>query len=381
MENKKKLNILVLSWRGPKHPNAGGAEQSTFAHAKGWAKAGYSVTIFTSYYIGAKSDEYLNGVKIIRRGAQFLGVQIEAFKWYLFKPHKEFDLVVDEFHGIPFFTPLYVRTKKLAFIHEVTKEVWRLNSWPWPFNIAASVIGSSIEPLIFKYLYFNLPFITVSESTKEDLTSWGIPEKNISVIQNGFDKPLINKSFKKEQKKTIIFLGALSEDKGIKDALETFAILPTHHRNTWQFWIVGKGESHYLEKLKQKTKKLNLEKSVKFWGYVSEEKKFELLTRSHILINPSIREGWGLVVIEAASVGTPTVGYNVAGLRDSIKNGETGILCDKNPTSCMQAVLSLMSDQKKYRRLTENCLKWTKQFSWDKSVKKSLMLIEKVARS
>lgn len=377
----KKLNILILSWRGPNHPNAGGAEQSTFEHAKGWVKAGHKVSLFTSYYVGAKREENLEGISIVRKGAQFLGVQAEAFKWYLFGSHKKFDLVVDEFHGIPFFTPLYVRTKKLAFIHEVTKEVWRLNPWPLPFNIAASIIGSRIEPLIFKYLYFNILFMTVSESTKQDLTLWGILEKNITIIHNGINIFKSKTIPNKERKKTLIFLGNLSKDKGIEDAIKVFYLINKKQKD-WQFWIVGgKASAKYLESLKNLTNKLNLNKNIKFFGYVGEKRKYELLGKAHILINPSIREGWGLVVIEAAYLGTPTVGYNVAGLRDSIRNGETGILCEKNPTSCMQAVLSLMSDQKKYQLLVQNCFRWAKQFSWDKSVKKSLTLIEKLARS
>lgn len=377
----KKLKILILSWRGSGHPNAGGAEQSTFEHARGWVKAGHKVSLFTSYYVGAKREENLEGISIVRKGAQFLGVQAEAFKWYLFGSHKRFDLVVDEFHGIPFFTPLYVRTKKLAFIHEVTKEVWRLNPWPLPFNIAASIIGSSIEPLIFKYLYFNIPFMTVSESTKQDLTLWGILEKNITIIHNGINIFKSKTIPNKERKKTLIFLGNLSKDKGIEDAIEVFYLINKKQKD-WQFWVVGgKASTEYIESLKNLTNKLNLNKNIKFFGCVGEKKKYELLGKAHILINPSIREGWGLVVIEAAYVGTPTVGYNVAGLRDSIRNGETGILCEKNPTSCMQAVLSLMSDQKKYQLLIQNCFRWAKQFSWDKSVKKSLTLIEKLARS
>ena len=373
------MNILILSWRGPGHPHAGGAEESTHQHAKGWVKAGHSVTLFTSYYFGAKNEEIIDGVKIIRQGSQILGVHLKAFIWYVFGDHQKYDLIIDQFHGIPFFTPLYIREKKLAFIHEVTKEVWNLNPWQYPLNLLPAIIGTIFEPLIFKVLYKKIPFMTVSSSTEKDLTDWGIPKKSITVIHNGFNNPDYFKN-KKESKKTVIYLGALSKDKGIEDALIALRDLYESYRNI-QFWVVGKGEEHQLEYLKKKIRILGIEKVTFFFGFVSEKEKYDLLSRAHILINPSVREGWGLVVIEAASVGTPTVAYNVAGLRDSVVNGKTGLLCDSNPKALTDKIQYLLNNKKLYQYLSVNCLKRSKEFSWEKSVKQSLKLLETISSS
>lgn len=373
------MNILILSWRGPGHPHAGGAEKSTHNHAKGWVRAGHSVTLFTSRYPGAKKEEIIDGVNIKRYGSQIFRVHWAAFKWYVFGKHPKYDLVIDQFHGIPFFTPLYVRGKKLAFIHEVTKEVWGLNPWPWPFNLVPFFVGTMLEPLIFRLLYRDIPFMTVSESTKKDLISWGITERNITVVHNGLDVPEIKHNFPKEKKKTLIFLGALSKDKGIEDALKTFSIVD-RTASDFRFWVVGKGESHYLKKLKLQTVKLKIDKKVKFWGFLNEEKKYEFLSKAHLLINPSIREGWGLVVMEAASVGTPTVAYNVAGLKDSIVNEKTGLLCSPNPAVCSEAILTLLGDKAKYERFRQNCFAWSKQFSWEKSSQESLKLLQELVK-
>ncbi len=372
------MNILIFSWRGPKHPNAGGAEISTFEHAKRWVKAGHKVILFTSFYKGAKKEETIDGVNIIRQGNQVFGVQIEAFKWYFFRKHPKFDLVVDQFHGIPFFTPLYIKTKKLGFIHEATKEVWKLNPWPKPFNLIPSTLGIILEPLIFKLFYKQTPFMTVSESTKKDLINWGISESQISVINNGLNAPKLVGFPKKEFKKTLIFLGALSKDKGVEEVLKTFALIYKKEKN-WQFWVVGKSDSRYLKKLKLQGKVLGIERKIKFWGFVSEQKKFELLSKAYISINPSIREGWGLVVIEAASMGLPTVGFDVPGLRDSIRDEITGIICSENTTDNLaENILKLIEDKKKYKRLSKNAISWSKKFSWDNSAKKSLNLLKEV---
>lgn len=371
------MNILIFSWRGPKHPNAGGAEISTHEHAKGWVKAGHDVTLFTSAFVGCKKEEIRDGVRIIRRGRQMIGVQWEAFKWYLIGKHSNFDLVIDQFHGIPFFIPLYVRGKKMAFIHEATKEIWRLNWWQWPFNRIVAFIGEMFEPLVFKLLYKKMIFMTVSQSTKDDLIKWGIPKEQITVVFNGVKVPKISKLYSKEKKQTAIFLGAISKDKGIEDAIEIFAQILSKGNN-WQFWVVGKSEANYLDFLKKQTENLGISKNVEFLGFVSEKDKYKLLSRAHFLINPSIREGWGLVVIEAASVGTPTVGYNVPGLRDSIVNNKTGILCKPTPEACSEAILTLVANLDKYTSLRRNCINWGKKFKWENASKQSLKLIRNI---
>lgn len=374
------MNILIFSWRGPGHPNAGGAEISTHEHAKGWVRAGHKVTLFTSFYKGGRRGEIIDGVQIKRYGNQVFGVHWQAFKWYLLSAHQKFDLVIDQFHGIPFFTPLYVKTKKLAFIHEVAKEVWWLNSWTKPLNLIPAIVGTIFEPLVFSLFYRSIPFMTVSESTKKDLVNWGIPKDRITVIHNGIIKPK-RVNVKKETKKTLIYLGALSRDKGIEEAIKVFSII-NKKRKDCQFWVVGRSDPHYLLRIKGLVKNSDLSKNTKFFGYVSEEKKFELLAKAHILVNPSVREGWGLVVIEAAAMGTPTVAYNVAGLRDSIVNGRTGILCSKNNIENMaEEILNLAWDSRRYQKIRHNVISWRKNFSWDKSVKKSLRLINSLSDS
>ncbi|MBI2018522.1 glycosyltransferase family 4 protein [Candidatus Daviesbacteria bacterium] len=372
------MKILILSWRGPKHPNAGGAEVSTFEHAKSWVKAGYDVTLFTSAFAGCKEQEVIDGIKIKRCGRQIFGVQWEAFKWYLFGEHPKFDLVIDQFHGIPFFTPIYIKEKKLAFIHEVTKEVWRLNPWSWPFNRIAAFIGEICEPLVFKLLYKEMPFMTVSQSTKQDLVDWGIPKSNITVIHNGINIPRTKKFPPKEKKKTAIFLGSISKDKGIEDAIYIFKEIDNIEKG-WQFWVVGKSDMRYLNTIQRLAKNLGIFHKIIFWGYVTESKKFELLSKAHILVNPSIREGWGLVVIEAGGVGTPTAGYNVAGLRNSVINGKTGLLSHPhNITALAIKIVKLMNNKLRLRKMSLDAYFWSKKFRWENACWESLKLVESV---
>ncbi|OGH43948.1 MAG: hypothetical protein A3J14_02020 [Candidatus Levybacteria bacterium RIFCSPLOWO2_02_FULL_37_18] len=364
------MKILILNWRDIKHPLAGGAEISTHEHAKGWVKAGHEVFQFSSSFPNAKKEEVIDSIRIIRRGNHYT-VHLYAFFYFLRYLRKRIDLIIDEFHFIPFFTPLYTKSKKLAFIHETAEEIW-LRHRLFPINI----IGYFIEPLFFK-LYRNIPFMTVSNSTKNDLVRFGINKNNITIINNGVN--IVKRRSEKEKTATIICLNKLSNDKGSEDAIYAFHEVLKYERNT-HLWMVGKeDEKGYKEKLKQIAKNLGIENKIFFFGFVSEEKKFNLLGKAWILIHPSIKEGWGLNVIEAASCGTPTVAYDTSGLRDAIVDGQTGLLVKKrNPIELGRSIYSLLNNQQFYNILSKNALAWSKKFDWKKSAEESLKLIENI---
>lgn len=363
------MKILLLNWRDIKHPLAGGAEISTHEHAKKWVKAGYEVIQFSSSFANAKKIEIIDGIKIIRRGSHYT-VHIHAFLYYLLCLRKEnIDLIVEEFHFLPYFTPLYTKKKKIGFIHEVAGETWFKNTI-FPLNI----LGYIIEPFFFK-LYKDVPFITVSRSTKRDLIKLGIKDENIHIIHNGVNS--INVKNNKEIYPTIIYLGKLAKDKGIEDAVHAFYEVQQKFEKA-NLWVVGKEEQNGFEnKIKVIIKNLKMTEKVKFFGYVSEMKKFELLKRAHILIHPSMKEGWGLTVIEAASCATPTVSYNVSGLCDSVLNNKTGLLATKNnPSELASKVLRLFNDQTLYEKLSRNAIIWSKNFNWKNSTEESMKVIQ-----
>jgi len=372
------MNILIFSWRDPKHPNAGGAEQVMHEHMKGWVEAGHEVTLFSSRFSGSLGEESLDGIKLIHRGDQYVGVKLAAFFYYL-KNKNSFDLVVDQFHGIPFFTPLYVRKPKLAVLQEVAREVWFLSGFPWPVSWIIGVLGFITEPLVF-LLYKKTPFLVGSQSAKDDLIKMGIPGVNINIIPHGVILPRSKILDQRSKIKTILFLGTLTKDKGIEDALKVFSILG--NLGNYNFWVVGKGSEEYKNYLLALAKKLGIKDRVTFWGFVDESKKFQLLARAHVLINPSMREGWGLVNIEANSVATPVVAYRSPGLVDSVKDGKSGIICTENTAQDMaDQVEKILGNKDKYASLQKSAISWSKKFSWEKSRKESLKFIEEIGNT
>lgn len=117
---------------------------------------------------------------------------------------------------------------------------------------------------------------------------------------------------------------------------------------------------------------------VTFFGYVEGNRKHELMSRAHAILVPGVREGWGLVVTEANAMGTPAIGYNVHGLRDSIRDGDTGLLCQPNPEAMAGKAIELLNDNDLQKRLSKDALEDSRKFNWDISAMETIMILEKV---
>lgn len=377
------MRILIFSWRDIKNPKSGGAEIVTHELAKRWVRWGHSVTLVSASFPGAKREEVVEGIQIIRP-AKFYKINLLAF-WgylkYLFSTaffyqktlRGKFDLVIDQVHGLPLFTLLFVSEKKVAFPLEVAKEIW-FAEIPFPLALA----GFFLEQAYLR-LYRNLPFITISDSTKRDLKRAGV--KNVSLIPLGLTSASLNRLPQKEKNPTIINLGRLTPMKRIEETIQAFSLITSEFPKA-QLRIVGRGSLKYEKKLKDLATKLKIAKKVAFLGFVSEERKQELLKRAWALVSTSLREGFGLVVIEAGASGTPAIVYNVPGLCDSVRDKKTGLVCEKNtPENLAQNIKKLILDQSLREKLSQNALELSRKFNWDKSAKKTLQILNKISKS
>jgi glycosyltransferase involved in cell wall biosynthesis len=363
------MHILILNWRDSKHPLAGGAEAMVYHHAMYWKRKGATITWFSSSFTGGKKEELIDGIHIIRGGSHYT-VQALGFLYYLSGKLGKPDRVVDCFHFIPFYTPLFISNRMIiALIHEVADKLWFKN-----ISLPIATLGYVIERFSFIF-YKNVPFITVSNSTKKELLQHGIKAKNITTIVNGTDQHPVG-NYPKEKHPTILFAGTLSLDKGISDALTAYNEIAASEKDM-QLWIFGKEEKEGALKdlIETIIKDKDIKKRIHYWGFVRENKKFELMRKSWILVHPSEKEGWGLTVVEAATQGTPTVGYDVAGLRDSIIHKKTGLLVTPTPKALAEGIITCITDQKLLASYASQSLAWSKQFDWEKAGKMSWDII------
>lgn len=371
------MKILIFNWRDIKNPLSGGAEILTHEMAKRWVKWGHRVTQFSASFPDGVKQETIDGVQIIRRGAPdilsfSIPVHFWAFWYYWTKFRGRFDLVIDEIHGIPFFTPLFVKERKVALICEVANEIWgQMFAFPW------SMIGLLTEKFYF-YVYKKTNFLTISLSTQKDLISAGIPKEKITILPMGVTLYPLKKRPAKEKQPTLIFVGRLCRMKGIAEAISAFKLITKTFPKA-RFWIIGSGDKAYIKYLENLVKRKKLVNQVKFFGFVSEKEKFAYLARAHLLLHPSKREGWGLVVHEANSVGTPVVAYDSPGLRDIVRNGVNGRLCmNCSPEKMAKIAIDLLKNLSLYRQLQRDGLVEVKKASWNKTAKVALATLERV---
>lgn len=223
---------------------------------------------------------------------------------------RQSDLVVEVCNGMPFFTPAWCSRPQICLVNHVHTELWQLK---FPRPVAAA--GQFAESTIMPWLHRNNLFLTVSNSTAEALREMGVAQSRIRQICNGVVQP--DPVTPRSPEPLFLALGRLADYKRIDLLLKLWErVRPVVGG---QLVIAGDGpERSRLEALAGR--------DVIFAGRVSEEEKHRLLCAAWMLLHPAMVEGWGIVITEAAIRGTPAVGFDVPGLRDSVVNGRTGLL-------------------------------------------------------
>jgi glycosyltransferase involved in cell wall biosynthesis len=365
------MRLLILNWRCPTHPKAGGAELLTLRVAERLVRWGHQVTWFAAAYPGAAPEEIISGIRIVRAGGQAT-VHWRARHWYKRYGQGQFDIVIDEINTVPFFAHRYAEVPTVALIMQLAREVWWYET---PLPLAA--IGYVVEPL-YLLAYRHSPVITISHSSAESLRAHGMCGP-LAVIPMGTDfrpEPVLPGLDVKETQWTLVCLGRVVPSKRVDHAIRALPMLRAHGIFV-RLWVLGSAAAGYRRRLEQLAGKLGLGDAVTFWGKVDEDQKRGLLRRAHALVACSAREGWGIMVTEANSVGTPAVVYNVPGLRDSTRNGETGLVCEtQSPAGLAAAVGQLLGDPPTYERLRRLAWEGTRALSWDATAQAFLKVLE-----
>jgi glycosyltransferase involved in cell wall biosynthesis len=363
------MRFLMLNWRDPMNPVSGGAERVTQAYLAALVERGHEVWWFANEFPGSKPAEDHRGVKIVRGGGKGSSVR-RAIQWH--RRQVPFDLVIDQHHGIPWYAPWWAGTNCVAYIHEVLGPIWKA-FYPWP----VSAFGQWQERWTH-WLYRAVPFWTPSESTKQALLGSGVRE--VKVFPNGTDAIALAELEPKplDRSLRLVAVSRLAPNKRVDHAIQATRILLQRGVET-HLTVVGTGEVE--AQLKQMAAQPELAKHVTFTGQLTEAQKDAELRRAHWLIHTSIREGWGLNVIEANAVGTPAIVYPVGGLVDSTLNGQTGIVArEETPDSVADGMLAVLGKPAEYDRLRKNAWERSKSFAWPKVLPPACDWLEQQAR-
>jgi len=358
------MRIAIFNWRCFRHPQAGGSELYLQEQAGRWVQQGHTVLWFTSRPAGTLREEDHDGIRFVRAGGTYT-VYWRAALNYLRKARP--DVIIDVENGIPFFTPVYARVPVVLLIHHVHTDVWakeasRLNA----------KIGSWLERKLMPLVYRRAPIVTVSQSSAAMIDRLFGTHGPISIVHNGFSERL-TPGLKSEHPE-LVYLGRLRRYKSIDVLLRAMRRLddlsPVLH-------LAGQGEDE--PRLKALAASLGLTKVV-FQGYVDEVGKMQLLQRAWVAVNPSSMEGWGVTNIEANACGTPVVGSDVPGIRDSISPGRSGVLVPYGDDKALAGAIRELIENKELRNeMGRTAREWAERFSWDASADAFMGILEREA--
>jgi glycosyltransferase involved in cell wall biosynthesis len=360
--------IVVLSRRSIRHPLSGGAGRYIHEIFRRLTPI-HRVTVLADGGPDCEAIEEIDGITY----RHFPGFFLRATQpiRYVTEFASKADILIDNADvAIPWMSPLFSRAPRITIIHQLVREIF-YHEFPRP----VSDLGFLLEPFLYR-LYSQSNVVAASSSTAEDLIRCGVPKDKISVVTPGCAivvQPPVQLSLRSPH--SIGCVSRLVRYKGLQIALRAIARVVNRFPDTHLF-IAGVGP--YDVELQRLADKLGLSENVTFLGRISEHRKFRLYSGTRISIAPSQREGFGISVMEANSVGTPVVGWNVPGLRDSIVDGTTGLLAPfADEEIFAHHVATLLTDDHEWNRLSENASKWAREHSWDKSAGQFEQLVER----
>jgi glycosyltransferase involved in cell wall biosynthesis len=355
------VNILLVNWQDLANPHAGGAEIHLFEIFGRLAAAGHRVRLVCSGWEGAPSRASLNGISIERVGGRnsFAVLGRRAVRRAI-KAERP-DIVVEDVNKLPLFLTLGTKLPFCVIVpHLFGTTAFDEASWP-----VAATVWAAERPL--PWAYRGAGFHAISESTRDDLVARGVARDSIRVIYPGVDSRRFTPApgRRRSAAPTFLYVGRLKRYKGVDLAVRALA-LARRRRPDIRLEIAGIGD--YRGELEQLASSLAVDRAVTFQGFVSEERKIDLMRAAWANIFPSPKEGWGITVMEAAACGTPSVASESPGLRDSVRHGVTGFLVPHGDVEGLAArMLELADSPPLVARLGEQARRLAEGLTWEHS--------------
>lgn len=358
------MRVLALNWRDMKHPEAGGAEvhlHEILSRLVGW---GHEATQISSGFPGCTREDEIDGVRIIRGGHWYdANFTLPLIARRLLREDR-CDIVLEDINKLPFFMPLYTGIPVVGVIpHLFGTAVYRETNWLIGTYV---LLMEKFIPAVFR----KNRFMVISPSTAYDLEKRGIDRERIRVVLCGLDHGRYRHlGIGRFERPTIVHLGRLRKYKSVDVAMKAMKTVTVRLPEA-RLSIIGDGP--YRGELEKKAASMGLEESVEFLGFMEPEELVEYLNRSHVLFNPSPKEGWGLTVVEANACGVPVVASDRPGLKDSVIDGDTGFLVPYGDSEAFaEKALDLLCDGDLWRRMSSKALERVGELTWERCARET----------
>jgi len=357
------VRILLVNWNDRENPHAGGAEIHLHEIFGRLARQGHTVDLVSSGWPGAAPEAELDGMRVRRvAGRHTFALRARSAVRRLLAVNR-YDVVVEDINKLPLFLAGLTDRPFCALVpHLFGATAFREASWP-----IAAVVWAAERPI--PRAYRRAWFHAISESTRDDLVRRGIAAERVTVIYPGVDAEWYapDATVARADAPTFLYVGRLKRYKGVEIALRALA-LAWATRPDLVLEVAGQGDDR--ARLERLAGSLGIREGVRFLGFVSEEEKRRRLRRAWALVFPSPKEGWGIANVEAAACGTPALASDSPGLRESVRDGETGFLVPHGDTQALaQRMLALAADPGLVARLGRAGRGFAERLSWERAAR------------
>jgi glycosyltransferase involved in cell wall biosynthesis len=366
------LRVTVLNWRDTTHPEGGGSERYIERIAADLVADGCEVEILCSAHPAATGVVERDGITFRHAGGRW-GVYGQALGALLRRrlSRRGPDVVVDVHNGVPFFARLVAGCPVVVLVHHVHREQWGV-----VFGRLMATVGWWVESRLSPRLHRGCQYVAVSQVTRSELAGLGVDEDAIAVVHNG-TRPVDTEIPERTPEPSLVVLGRLVPHKRVEHALVALARLAPEFPGL-HLTVIGEG--WWRPELVAEAARLGVSDRVVFTGFVDEAEKEDLLARSWLMLAPSVKEGWGLMVVEAAAHAVPSIAYRSAGgLAESIRDGRTGLLVDDDLDAFVAATRSVLADAVHRAALGHEARRHVANYSWRTASTSMHLLLRRAA--
>ena len=358
------MKILYVSHRDITHPRSGGAEVYANIFLKYLAANGIEIDVVTSRFKKQKKYEIMDGTNYYRYKGN-LGPHI-ALPFFALR--RSYDIIISDLaHVIPWSSTIIRGKKRITIFYHLHRRT------------LYGQLSKSVAKLFiliekgYPRIYGNSYFVTISSTSMRDLDSIGIDIGNAKIIHPGVDSELFKPS-EKSKKLQLIYFSGLRE---YKRPYLAFTVLKELNKKYKDLTLIMVGNGPLYSNLVSLSKEMGLENNVIFTGKIDQMKLSKIISESHINIQFSIAEGFGIAAIESSACRTPTVAFRTTGVVDAISDGENGYIIENDNLPEYISKIKYIFDN--YEIWPGKCTSFAKNFSIEKEGLQWLELIHKLS--
>jgi glycosyltransferase involved in cell wall biosynthesis len=355
------VRVLLVNWQDRENPQAGGAEIHLHEIFGRLAARGHEVRLLCGGWPGCPTRATLDGIDVHRVGTRH-SFPFVAHRYYSRTLNGWGDVLVEDINKVPLYTPRWHSAHTVALVPHLFGST-AFQEFPAPM---AAAVWLAERPL--GRVYRDTPFQAISDSTADDLVARGVPRAAIKVIYPGIDTVgYTPNAAERAPAPVFAYLGRLKKYKGVHFVIRAFAEMAIPAAT---LEIAGAGD--YRPELEALARSLDLGQRVRFLGRISEAEKLALLRRAWALVFASPKEGWGITNLEAAACATPVVASNSPGIRESVRDGQTGFLVSHGDTRAMGAAMRRLAESRDLvDRLGGTARTFAESFTWERAAEET----------